>query len=1478
MSVGAKIVAGFAAGLVIILAIGASAYLSTQRLLEANRWVTHTHEVIEGLQHALSMLKDAETGQRGFVLTGEERYLEPYNAAAGQVQHDIDALVGLTRDNPAQQESLQQVQKLADAKLAVLRETIQLRRKSGLAAALPVILTDRGEKIMEELRGVLAEMKGRELQLLEARNAAANASANRTISTVALWMPLALLVLAVAAVVLLRTARLGGPAVPPGPPGKKWGLIALRYLSAVAVVAVAVVLRWRLLDSFGPMPAFLTFYPAVLLVATIGGGGPGIVATVLAALAADYWFLPPVGTFRIEAPNDVLALGIFTATSLFLCILMERLRRARWAEATSAAQEQQLQELSRLNEELSQQSEELSQQSEELGQQNEELQAQSEEIQALNAELTSREEILQKLLDAARLGTAEQAVLQEICAGAKELFGPAASAVLVLEPQGGRLAVRAQAGLGPEGAQVQSLPAATCLAELVIAEDKTAALTDAALRPDLTMIDLPGEQPFRAVLAAPMRSRGRPFGVVGIYSHQKQEWTAVQFHLAEWLSAQCAHILETLRLQEELRRLYAEQQTIFDSVPAMIWYKDTKNNFVRVNRAVALSVGKPLVEIEGKSAYEVFPDEAEHYYQDDREVIHSGQPKLGIQEQMATARGEKRWVQTDKIPYRGEGGDITGVLVFSVDITERKRAEEALRSVAQFPNENPYPVLRIDRAGTVLYANRSSAALLDQWQCEVGRPASEPMMRLVRETLDNGRPAQIDIESGGRVFSFVFAPVASGGYVNLYGRDITDRKRAEESLTRLAAIVASSDDAILSKDLGGIIQTWNTGANRLFGYRAEEVIGQPVTLLLPPERIEEEAQILDRVLSGEHIEHLETVRVTKDGRRLDVSVTVSPVMGPDGRIVGASKIVRDITDRKRVEQERDIGAGFLRLVNESQGKEDLVRAAVTFFQEKSDCEAVGIRLKDGDDYPYYEVRGFSHDFVFLENQLCARDDAGQPIRDSAGNPVIECMCGNVICGRFDPSKPFFTARGNFWTNCTTELLASTTEADRQAPTRNRCNGQGYESVALIALAVGQDRLGLLQLNDRRKGRFTPEGIALWERLAGYLAVALAKTQAEESLARERANLRAVFDVVNVGMLVIGEDGAVRQVNDTLSRWVRRDVFTWEGGQPGDFVGCVHALADPAGCGRGPHCDSCPIRNAFASVLRTGQPVHDVEAEALLSVDGRELPLWIEVNADPLVLDGKPHVILAMNNITNRKQADEALRRTAEDLARSNKDLEQFAYVASHDLKEPLRMVTGFMGLLKDRCQGKLDAKSDEYIAFASDAASRMRGLIDDLLAYSRAGRGEMTERTEVGAVVDGVLKTLSISIQESGAAVTCDSLPAITSNAVELTQVFQNLIGNAVKFKGERKPEIHVGARRQPGRWLFTVRDNGIGIDPQFAERIFMIFQRLHTREQYPGTGIGLAVCKKIVERHGGRIWVESEPGKGSTFCFTIPDPRNQPG
>jgi signal transduction histidine kinase len=243
-----------------------------------------------------------------------------------------------------------------------------------------------------------------------------------------------------------------------------------------------------------------------------------------------------------------------------------------------------------------------------------------------------------------------------------------------------------------------------------------------------------------------------------------------------------------------------------------------------------------------------------------------------------------------------------------------------------------------------------------------------------------------------------------------------------------------------------------------------------------------------------------------------------------------------------------------------------------------------------------------------------------------------------------------------------------------------------------------------------------------------------------------------------------------------------------------------------------------------------------------------------------------------NEVAARKRAEGQIRKALLDLQRSNQDLEQFAYVASHDLQEPLRMVASYTELLAQRYEGELDAKAQSYIHYAVDGATRMQGLINDLLTYSRVNtQGRPLEPTDLHVVLGEALRNLASATRESGAIVTNDDLPSVRVDPVQLQQVFQNLIGNAIKFRGKVSPHIHVSAREEGGEWLFSVKDNGIGIDAKHAEKLFVIFQRLHTREEYPGTGIGLAVCKRIVERHGGRIWFESEPGKGSTFYFTLP-------
>ncbi len=244
----------------------------------------------------------------------------------------------------------------------------------------------------------------------------------------------------------------------------------------------------------------------------------------------------------------------------------------------------------------------------------------------------------------------------------------------------------------------------------------------------------------------------------------------------------------------------------------------------------------------------------------------------------------------------------------------------------------------------------------------------------------------------------------------------------------------------------------------------------------------------------------------------------------------------------------------------------------------------------------------------------------------------------------------------------------------------------------------------------------------------------------------------------------------------------------------------------------------------------------------------------------------------MKDITERKKVGIMLEQALTDLKRSNTDLEQFAYVVSHDLQEPLRMVSSYTELLKRRYEGKLDHDADEFIDFAVDGANRMQTLIQDLLSYSRVGtRGKPLTPTDCEDILEDVLANLKLSIEDNSAVVTHDALPTLDADASQLIRLFQNLIGNAIKFRGDNPPHIRMSAEQKGDEWEFLVADNGIGIEPKYFERIFVIFQRLHGRDEYSGTGIGLAICKKIVERHGGRMWVESEQGKGSTFYFTIP-------
>jgi PAS domain S-box-containing protein len=371
-----------------------------------------------------------------------------------------------------------------------------------------------------------------------------------------------------------------------------------------------------------------------------------------------------------------------------------------------------------------------------------------------------------------------------------------------------------------------------------------------------------------------------------------------------------------------------------------------------------------------------------------------------------------------------------------------------------------------------------------------------------------------------------------------------------------------------------------------------------------------------------------------------------------------------------------------------------------------------------------------------------------------------------------------------------------------------------------------------------------------------------RAQADRALRLSEERFRTLVEQLADGLVVVDERGSIEMVNLAAERmfgYTRDELH----GQAVEVL-LPEQLRPAHARHRGGY-----MKEPAPRTMGKGMDLHGRRK------DGSEFPLAISLS--PLEIEGGALVAAAFTDMTERKAAEDHLRMALDELTRSNSELEQFAYVASHDLQEPLRMVSNYTQLLGRRYGDKLDDAAREFIDYAVDGATRMQQLINDLLAFSRVGtRGREFTPTDGDAVLERTLVSLSPAIQEAGATVTHDPLPTVEADDVQLGQVFQNLIVNAIKFRNAAPPKVHVSAKRQGENWVFSVADNGIGIDPEYAERVFVIFQRLHGREEYPGTGIGLAVCKKVVERHGGRIWAEAAPGGGSVFSFTMPADRKR--
>ncbi len=717
--------------------------------------------------------------------------------------------------------------------------------------------------------------------------------------------------------------------------------------------------------------------------------------------------------------------------------------------------------------------------------------------------------------------------------------------------------------------------------------------------------------------------------------------------------------------------------------------------------------------------------------------------------------------------------------------------------------------------------------------------------------------------------------------------DITMRKQVEAALRaseeRLHLFIehAPAALAMFDRDMRYIAHShrwmddYSLGERNIIGMSHYEIF---------PELSDRIKSIHRRGMAGEVIRSDQDCFERQDGRVQWLFWEMRPWYNADGGIGGIVIFSEDITEIKQNVEERETAVEFLQLVNESTDTAGLIHAATDFFHRKADCEAVGIRLRREHDYPYYETRGFPQEFVLLENRLCVQDDNGRPVLDNTGGPLLECMCGNVICGRFDPSKSFFSPKGSFWTNCATELLRNTTETDRQSRTRNRCNGEGYESVALIALRSGEQRLGLIQLNDKRKNRFTPEIIALWERLADYFAVAISRFLAEEALKTSAAILKQAQQLAGIG----NWSWDIRNDHHTWSEEIYR-IYGRDPALPPAAYPEVQQYFTPESWAQ--------LSAAVKKGIDKGLP-YECDAE-VVRPDG--LRRWITARGQA-TRDADENIINlhgTVQDITGRKSAEEELRRYRdhlEELVRERtEELEAFAYSVSHDLRSPLRGVDGYSRLLLEDHAKTLDEDGRFMLNQVRESALQMGELIDDLLDFSRMGRREMRFlHCDMDRIVQDQFREIRAGYPGRNLRLELQELPACTADPAMLREVWRNLLDNAVKYTKTREEAlIEVGVVRERGNaglnehrknpliepevWdsqleiIYFVRDNGVGFDPRYRDKLFKVFQRLHRAEDFEGTGIGLALVQRIIQRHGGRVWAESQSYQGATFYFALP-------
>lgn len=670
-------------------------------------------------------------------------------------------------------------------------------------------------------------------------------------------------------------------------------------------------------------------------------------------------------------------------------------------------------------------------------------------------------------------------------------------------------------------------------------------------------------------------------------------------------------------------------------------------------------------------------------------------------------------------------------------------------------------------------------------------------------------------------------------YVIATGQDITERKQTEKTLRNLAmlnqAILDSANYTIISTTVDGTISTFNRAAEKWLGYSASDVVGKTTPALFhDPEEIVQRSRQLCQELNtpiqpgfetfvakarrGE-IDEREWSYIRHDGSRFPVLLSITALYNSDNQIVGFLGIGSDISIRKQAEQALRDSQHF------SQRIADTVPSILYLYDvieqrnvyaNRSTAEILG--------YIPQDIQDIGTDFM---SHLVHPEDIPHILEHQKHLTTL------TEDDHFTLEYRMQHANGEWRWLRSRETLFSRT----------------IEGLPKLVLGIAEDITDYKQVEDVL--RQTNEG--------------LEQRVQQRTAELENAHKQLRFHVENSPLGVIEWDSQFR-----VQGWSKQAEFMF-GWKAEDVLG--KRLTDWQFI----YPDDLEFVHEKALTLLNPESPPEVVENRNLTKDGNVLycqwynsVLFDESNAVVSILS-------LVQDQTERKHGEEQLQQLNQQLQRSNQELEQFAYVASHDLREPLRKIRSYSDLLVKRYQGQLDERADKYISYITDSVIRMQALITDLLTYSRVSRNELVlEPTDLGQILQQTLTDLSPAIEENQAIINTTHLPIVQANPLQIGQVLQNLIANAIKFRREQPPQIDIKAECQDDFWHISIQDNGIGIDPSYSDRIFAIFQRLHYREEYPGTGIGLAICQKIVERHGGKIWVESELGQGSTFHFTL--------